>query len=321
VETTEESACSPGIQALRQRLQGFETEAGRLKGLDFKPRATDVFVVTSPKCGTTWLQQIVHQLRSNGNMEYDEISRVIPWLELASDQGQDLDAPQGFEPRAFKTHACYQHCPEGAGSKYIVVVRDPHDVAISFFSFFEGWFFQPGEVLLEEFVREFWLARGAPASRMNNASYFHHLTSWWPHRHREDVLFLFFEDLKEDLEGAVAQVSDFIGVAHEGTESAAAIRALACHNSTFKFMSEHSSHFDERLSKIARNSACGLPPDAGMAGGGAKVRAGEAGKGRATLSPELRKDIDAKWEGVVGEATGCTTYQALRDRCHAERSQ
>ena len=36
---------------------------------------------------------------------------------------------------------------QGAGSKYIVVVRDPHDVAMSFFTFFEGWFFQPGEVI------------------------------------------------------------------------------------------------------------------------------------------------------------------------------
>jgi len=198
-----------------------------LKGLDFTPKADDVLIVTSPKCGTTWMQQIVHQLRSNGSMDYEEISSVVPWIELAHDLGQDLDADQGFLPRAFKTHCCYDHCPkvppqrssgvcsppsslpplsspgeegspvrassqqrptharaagQAAGAKYIVVVRDPHDVAVSFFSFFEGWFFAPGEVALEEFVREFWLARGAPASRMNNASYFHHLTSWWPHR-------------------------------------------------------------------------------------------------------------------------------------------
>ena len=48
-------------------------------------------------------------------------------------------------------------------------------MALSFFSFFQGWFFQPGEVSLDEFVTDFWLARGIPASRMQNASYFHHL--------------------------------------------------------------------------------------------------------------------------------------------------
>lgn len=43
--------------------------------------------------------------------------QVVPWLELAHDQGQDLYAAQyGHEeglPRVFKTHAWYDHCPKG----------------------------------------------------------------------------------------------------------------------------------------------------------------------------------------------------------------
>lgn len=77
-----------------------------------------------------------------------------------------------------------------------MVVRDPHDVAISFYKFFSGWFFAPGEISLEAFVREFWLARGVPPTEMQNPSYFHHLLSWWEHRADANVLWLHFEDLK-----------------------------------------------------------------------------------------------------------------------------
>jgi hypothetical protein len=37
------------------------------------------------------------------------------------------------------------------------------------------------------------LAAGIPESRMQNASYFYHLLSWWEHREDPDVLFLFYE--------------------------------------------------------------------------------------------------------------------------------
>jgi hypothetical protein len=115
---------------------------------------------------------------------------------------------------------------------------------VSFFRFFEGWFFQPGELDINAFVRwfpashphclpfsasldsnnaslnltapflsrrEFILRRGVPSSEMQNASYWVHLVSWIERQSDPNVLLLFFEDLKEDLPAHVRRVAQFMG--------------------------------------------------------------------------------------------------------------
>src|SRR5687767_10394116 len=50
-------------------------------------REGDVVVATHSKAGTTLGQQIIHQLRSMGSMDFDEISAAVPWMEVAADLG------------------------------------------------------------------------------------------------------------------------------------------------------------------------------------------------------------------------------------------
>jgi hypothetical protein len=312
---------SEAITLLKQRLSKFETEQGRLSGLNYQPRPTDVAISTTPKAGTTWMQQICHQLRSNGDMNFDEISRVVPWIELAFDQGQDLEAPQWNNnaeacntgqvpvPRLFKTHAWADHCPPF--SKTIVVLRRPEDVVVSFYRFFSGWFFEPGTISLDAFSDEFWLARGIPSSKMQNASYFHHLISWYKRRNEQGILIVFFEDLKENLATQVERIAKFISTEQHNFNRPELVQKAVAHSS-FAFMKAHESHFDERLSKLARNEACGLPLMAGMAS--SKLNDGKVGTGQTVLSEHLKAKIQQKWKEVVEPVTGCTTYEELRQQ-------
>ena len=41
---------------------------------------TTAHPLAATRCGTTWLCQIVHMLRSGGDMSYDEINLVIPCI-------------------------------------------------------------------------------------------------------------------------------------------------------------------------------------------------------------------------------------------------
>ena len=118
----------------------FGTEEGFEKGLAFQPEPTDIFVTPYSKCGTTWMQQIVHGLRTGGDMDFGEITEVIPWIELAYDLGLDPEAPQKATPRAFKSHLRWDEIPKGG--RYIVVMRHPVDAFLSLFRFMEGWFFE-----------------------------------------------------------------------------------------------------------------------------------------------------------------------------------
>ena len=94
-----EESDSAGMQRMKEKLNldPIRTDEIRLKGINFKPRADDVFIVTPPKCGTTWVQQIVHQLRSGGDMSYNNISDIIPYIEMGIEI--DLDAEHKYQPR------------------------------------------------------------------------------------------------------------------------------------------------------------------------------------------------------------------------------
>src|SRR5215469_14064971 len=104
---------------------------------NFHPQPSDIIISPFAKCGTTWLQQSFHTLRTRGDMDFDDISRVVPWIETAGGLGLDLDAPQRGAPRGFKSHLAYDAIPKGA--RYVVSFRDPTDALVSHYRFMEGW--------------------------------------------------------------------------------------------------------------------------------------------------------------------------------------
>jgi len=66
----------------RQERNKARFEESIRRGLAYQPQLTDVFISPYAKCGTTWLRQIVHGLKTTrGDMDFDGISRVVPWLE------------------------------------------------------------------------------------------------------------------------------------------------------------------------------------------------------------------------------------------------
>ncbi|MEL6992952.1 MAG: sulfotransferase domain-containing protein, partial [Pseudomonadota bacterium] len=59
-----------------EALTGFMSDESLAIGLAYRPEPTDIFISPYSKCGTTWMQQIVHGLRSGGSMDFEEITQV-----------------------------------------------------------------------------------------------------------------------------------------------------------------------------------------------------------------------------------------------------
>ncbi|MDH3459112.1 MAG: sulfotransferase domain-containing protein [Gemmatimonadota bacterium] len=268
-------------------------------GRAFQPEPDDVIISPWSKSGTTWLQQIVHGLRSGGDMDFDDISRISPWIEVADALGLDLNADQGWRPRAFKSHFSYIDVPKGA--RYIVSFREPRSVMISYYRFYEGWMFEPGSVTIEEYV-------AFHLNRERGKDYWTHIESWWRQRDAANVLLLSYEVMKEDLRPTVARVADFLEI-----DADPSLIDLVTKQSSLQFMLEHGDRFNDLLHRERATAVGALPPGAGAS----KVTAGVADPTRYQLSPQTLAAIDANWAETMGASFGITSYdqvvEALRE--------
>jgi hypothetical protein len=144
---------------------------------------------------------------------------------------------------------------------------------------------------------------------MENASYFVHLISWWEHRNDSNVLFLFFEDMKDDLENVVRMVAAFIGIQDEERIK------KAVEMSSFEFMKRNEKKFSEMRLASYRNKFCGVPDDAVPC----KVHIGSVSKGRELMDDKTKEMIQGKWLGEVAKQTGFQDYNELRSAFKKEK--
>ena len=273
----------------------FSNESEK-RGLAFQPRPTDVIIAPFTKCGTTWLQQIAHGLRTRGDMDFEEISTVVPWIELAYDLGLDLNADQAAELRVYKSHLSWQDVPKGG--RYIVSFRAPSDVFISVYRFFEGFFFEPGTIDLDTFFR--W--RNPPAE-MSERGYWHHLTSWWGQRNNPNVLLLCYEDMLADLPGTVRRVAGFMEIPLDDE-----LFTIVVRQASREFMLEHKEQFNEAPFRRLISQRTGLP----FEGNAYKVTSGARDDPKYRLADSHKQTLDEIWRSQITSRFDLADYAALQ---------
>jgi hypothetical protein len=287
---------------LALQLKGWNRDEFAASIASFRPRPSDIIISPFAKCGTTWLQQTFHCLRMRGDMSFDDISRVVPWIETARMLGLDLDAPQRGEPRGFKSHLPYDQIPKGA--RYVVSFRDPKDAIVSDYHFMEGWWFEPGSITLEEFVER-------PLGRRGTGrDYWHHLLSWWNERDNANVLLFSYEAMRADPERHIRALAAFAGIPLDNK-----LLTLTLEYSSFPFMLAHADRFDDFLMREHSERTGGLPGGSNSA----KVREGKVGSHEREMTPDLAARIDAVWSETVVPKTGFATYtefaSVVQSRC------
>ena len=124
------------------------TEGARCSLGGWPLRSNKVCIFTKSDCfycfhlGTTWVQEIVWQIYHEGAVSSEKFSYRVPFIETATNE---MICPFSLDtlpsPRLLKSHLPYNTIPKSDNKemqcKYIYVVRNPKDIAVSYFHFTE----------------------------------------------------------------------------------------------------------------------------------------------------------------------------------------
>lgn len=209
------------------------------------PRNTDIVIASCYKSGTTLTQQIVNLL-VNGDSElrgYKSMHELSPWVEhtpdplFASVEAKLNHIENLPAPRFLKTHLSFEALPYYPEWKYIYLVRDGRDVALSLYNMGGGY--DPSvweEEKLEETFAEFWdnwLETGRHLWPL-----WDHIDSWWRVRHLPNLLLVHYSDLINDKPNEVERMAEFLGVKID-----AAKKDLVLRESSLEYMKENWEKF------------------------------------------------------------------------------
>lgn len=263
---------------------GFPVE-GFASGQRYRASPGDIFVVSYPKCGTTWVQYIVYLLENDARplAPGQRLDEVFPHLEEVGEPA----VRALHEPRLIKTHLPFERTPFAAEAKYVYVARNPFDCAVSFYHHTRGfprhYDFADGtwDTFFECFI----------AGEVDFGDYFDHLVSWWPRRNDANVLFTTYERMLAAPAEAVARIAEFLG-----GRAAALVREPGRLDDVVR-----SSSFDAMRRDQGRWSSA-RPADMP-----AFVRKGVAGDWRSQFSAEQTRRLAAK----LRERTAGTGIEAL----------
>ena len=192
----------------------------------------DVFISSTIKSGTTWLQQIVSQIIFEGEFK-GNLSDTSIWIdnlrEYNGEMVNEIISKQNHR-RFFKTHSPANIVlkNKNKNAKYIFITRDFRDVVWSFYNHFNNLEYEI-ENSDENNSVEYKLKNSGSAYNfwkivINNKylfyeikeykkiwSYFNTVKSWLEEINNENVLILHFNQLKKDLRGNIVKISEFLG--------------------------------------------------------------------------------------------------------------
>lgn len=269
-----------GLAGTQHVLEGLDRGLGDalrttrfLRGkLAFDARADDVYVVTYPRSGTTWVQFVLHLLRGHQSpLDFEHLSQVSPWWErslaLGSRRAEDF---AGFDaPRIFKSHLPRRWLPKKG--RFVYVVRDGLDVAVSFYELYRSHLGFGGS--FESFFERFL------DGELQYGSWFKHVEGWRRFVDDPHVMVIRYEELRGDLEGTAGRITEFLG----WPRSSEAIRE-ACAQASFSAMKAHEEKFDPITETLL---------DQGLHRG-RFLRSGRSGEGARTVTTEMRSRFEAR---------------------------
>ncbi|KAL8176891.1 UNVERIFIED_CONTAM: Sulfotransferase 1C2 [Gekko kuhli] len=181
----------------------------------FAARPDDLLICTYPKAGTTWIQEIVDMLQQGGDPQKcarAPTDQRMPFLDLflPKPMTSGLEEAEAMpSPRTLKTHLPVQLVPPSfweQNCKVIYMARNAKDNAVSYFHFHRMNQGMPEPGNWDQFLEDFLVGK------VMWGSWFDHVRDWWEAQNQHPILYLFYEDIKEDPAREIQKVAQFLGI-------------------------------------------------------------------------------------------------------------
>jgi len=267
----------------------------------YKPRDGDIIIVGPPKCGSTWMQQILHQIRSKGDESFDDIYSVVWYIRNPKGYtGFNLNGEQVCNPRVYKQHDAYGIIETTEKQKRIVILRDPYDACYSWLKFIDGYFGSDEEISEDELVD---LLHKFHSGNVN--ANFKCMSTWWQHRTDPHVKIVFYEDLKRDLRFMIRNIADFAEISLSDSELDRVTELCS-----FEYMAKHKEKFQGEL--VAEGIAKGIGSDKWIPKVGmVRESGGQVGQGLKHMGPKLKATVEHLWNESMKNNFGYENYQEM----------
>lgn len=185
----------------------------------FQAHSNDIIVSTYPKTGTHWLKALTFAIATRTIYPISETplltnspNDLIPHIEFEANQTENYTRnPE--KSSLLSTHISYNSLPSSIktkGCKIVYLCRDPKDVLVSTWHYFRGRL--PEGIDKDEFAT-FDDAYNAFCEGITFVGpYWDHVSGYWKaHQENPDkVLFLRYEDLKNDTVCNVKKLAEFL---------------------------------------------------------------------------------------------------------------
>lgn len=216
------------------RYRSIVADSARWDGFEFRPG--DIVISTPPKCGTTWTQMLCAMLIFDGAEFPAPLDQISPWVDMCNlplAELRRLYATQEHR-RFIKTHTPLDGVPSRPDVTYLVVGRDPRDVAISFEHHAANMDYEhflklrdaavgnddlaelpPREAPSSDPVERFrkFVSDQTPGGPVSLWSMLHHLGTGWRRRRDANVALFHYADYQSDLVGEMVRLGKVLGIA------------------------------------------------------------------------------------------------------------
>lgn len=200
--------------------------------LPFEIREDDVFLVSYPKSGNTWVRFLIANYLTNDEViDFKNLSDFCPEYETED----FVKIRNKNEPMIFKSHSAFN----SKFKKVIYIVRDGRDVAVSYYFYYLKFIYKNKKTSFGEFFKKF------NNGNVDYGLWSSHINEWISNKPSQFLL-IKYEDIFAKPEREIIKILNFINIKINKEKVASAINA-----SKFEEMARIEKKQIDQISKLA----------------------------------------------------------------------